>query len=90
MSDKETFIPGLGTVRECRHCGALIAGGPTSCIRCAEEGPPKRKPVFRIPQDLRENWELLIPLVLFILFMIAFFLAAPYIAANFAGWGNGL
>lgn len=37
----ETFIPGLGTVRECIGCGALIAGGPVRCIRCAKEGDPK-------------------------------------------------
>ena len=28
------------TVRECIDCGALIAGGPTRCIRCAKEGAP--------------------------------------------------
>ena len=35
----ETFISGLGTVRPCRVCGALVAGGPTACGRCvaAEE-----------------------------------------------------
>lgn len=32
----ETFISGLGTVRECRHCGALVAGGPTACTHCTK------------------------------------------------------
>lgn len=32
----ETFISGLGTVRECRHCAALIAGGPTACVHCTK------------------------------------------------------
>jgi len=38
----DTFVSGIGTVRECIDCGALIAGGPTRCIRCAETGAPKR------------------------------------------------
>ena len=37
----DTFVPEIGTVRECKDCGALIAGGPTRCIRCAKKGPPK-------------------------------------------------
>lgn len=42
MSDRpEAFIPGLGTVRECVGCGALVAGGPVRCIRCAKTGDPK-------------------------------------------------
>lgn len=37
----EGFIPELkATVRECVDCGALIAGGPTRCVRCAKEGAP--------------------------------------------------
>jgi len=39
---KETFINDLGDVRECLGCRALIAGGPTRCIRCAKEGDPKK------------------------------------------------
>lgn len=35
----DAFVPGLGTVRECRRCGCLIAGGPTACKRCAAEKP---------------------------------------------------
>jgi hypothetical protein len=46
----DTFVPGIGTVRECIDCGALIAGGPTRCIRCAKEGPPKE----RITRNLSE------------------------------------
>lgn len=33
----DTFLPGVGTVRDCLDCGALIAGGPTRCKRCADE-----------------------------------------------------
>lgn len=39
----DAFVPGIGTVRECIDCGALIAGGPTRCKRCAVEGAPKDK-----------------------------------------------
>ena len=31
----ESYIPGLGTVRECLDCGCLVPGGPTRCKRCA-------------------------------------------------------
>lgn len=35
--DSDTaFIPPFGTVRVCRGCGCLVAGGPTACRRCAE------------------------------------------------------
>lgn len=30
------YIPPFGTVRKCRGCGCLVAGGPTACGRCAE------------------------------------------------------
>ena len=33
----ETYIPGLGTVRECIGCSCLVPGGPTRCRRCANE-----------------------------------------------------
>ena len=32
------FAPPFGTIRQCRVCGCLVAGGPTSCARCAEAG----------------------------------------------------
>lgn len=32
------FAPPFGTIRQCRVCGCLVAGGPTACARCAEEG----------------------------------------------------
>lgn len=33
----ETFIPGIGTVRQCIDCGCLVGGGPTRCGRCAKD-----------------------------------------------------
>lgn len=32
------FAPPFGTIRQCRGCGCLVAGGPTACVRCAEAG----------------------------------------------------
>ena len=32
------FAPPFGTIRQCRVCGCLVAGGPTVCARCAEDG----------------------------------------------------
>lgn len=29
-------IPGIGTVRPCRCCGTLVAGGPTICMSCVD------------------------------------------------------
>lgn len=31
------FAPPFGTIRACRSCGCLVAGGPTACGRCAVE-----------------------------------------------------
>jgi len=33
------FAPPFGTIRVCRGCGCLVAGGPTACVRCAEAKP---------------------------------------------------
>jgi hypothetical protein len=30
------FAPPFGTIRVCRHCGCLVAGGPTACVHCVE------------------------------------------------------
>lgn len=36
--DKDTaFAMPFGTIRACRHCGCLTAGGPTACVRCVKE-----------------------------------------------------
>lgn len=38
-TDKNTaFAPPFGTIRQCRVCGCLVAGGPTACARCAKAG----------------------------------------------------
>ena len=39
MSDKTMFSVEFGTIRVCRKCGCLVAGGPTACGRCAEDEP---------------------------------------------------
>lgn len=33
----DTYIHGLGTIRACLDCSALVAGGPTRCGRCTRE-----------------------------------------------------
>jgi hypothetical protein len=38
MSGDTAFMPPFGTIRKCRVCGCLVAGGPTACVRCAEGG----------------------------------------------------
>jgi hypothetical protein len=40
-SPGQSYIEGFGTVRVCKDCGCLVAGGPTRCIRCVKEGPPR-------------------------------------------------
>ena len=38
-TDADTaFAPPFGTIRQCRVCGCLVAGGTTACARCAEAG----------------------------------------------------
>jgi len=34
----QAFAPPFGTIRQCRVCGCLVAGGTTACARCAEAG----------------------------------------------------
>ena len=36
VDDDTAFAPPFSTIRVCRHCGCLVAGGPTACNRCAE------------------------------------------------------
>jgi hypothetical protein len=55
----DAFVPGIGTVRECIDCGALIAGGPTRCIRCVKEGPPKEKGVRKIVRLFSKLWRMI-------------------------------
>lgn len=37
ISADTAFAPPFGTIRVCRGCGCLVAGGPTSCVRCFDE-----------------------------------------------------
>lgn len=45
-TDADTaFAPPFGTIRQCRVCGCLVAGGPTACARCRKgltDGKPWR------------------------------------------------
>jgi hypothetical protein len=34
--DDSAYAPPFGTIRVCRVCGCLVAGGPTKCVRCVE------------------------------------------------------
>jgi len=36
VSEDTAFAPPFSTIRVCRGCGCLVAGGPTACNRCAE------------------------------------------------------
>lgn len=36
----DAFWTPFGTVRACIDCGAIVAGGPTRCGRCAKEATP--------------------------------------------------
>jgi hypothetical protein len=43
------FAPPFGTIRACRVCGCLVAGGPTMCMRCTKAdgllaAPPAQPP----------------------------------------------
>lgn len=42
---------GFTTVRACRHCGVLIAGGPTACLSCAQVAEPKPEPCSTEPTE---------------------------------------
>jgi hypothetical protein len=37
--DDAAFAPPFGTIRVCRACGCLVAGGPTACVRCVAASP---------------------------------------------------
>lgn len=42
-TDPDTaFAPPFGTIRVCRACGCLVAGGPTACSRCVAVEGAKR------------------------------------------------
>ena len=38
IDENTAFAPPFGTIRQCRVCGCLVAGGPTACARCAKAG----------------------------------------------------
>ncbi len=64
VSDDTAFARPFGTIRACLDCGALVAGGPTRCARCARDvnreptgetliGPGARNPVVAMPDEKR-------------------------------------
>jgi len=42
--DDGAFAPPFGTIRVCRACGCLVAGGPTACGRCVAAETRKETP----------------------------------------------
>ena len=48
VSDDTAFAPPFGTIRKCRVCGCLVAGGPTCCVRCVKEEDKAK--VARVPK----------------------------------------
>ena len=43
-TDSDTaFASPFGTVRTCRGCGCLVAGGPTACTRCVDGEHPSKE-----------------------------------------------
>jgi hypothetical protein len=52
-------VPGFTTIRACRHCGVLIAGGPNACFACANDPrnaePPAEKPAPAVVDDPRSQ-----------------------------------
>lgn len=36
-SEDTAFAPPFGTIRQCKGCDSLVAGGPSNCLRCARE-----------------------------------------------------
>lgn len=64
-SDYDVWIDGIGTVRSCIDCQALVGGGPSRCTRCARMSslPPWKQSLLRAfgllprrkPQPAREE-----------------------------------
>jgi hypothetical protein len=56
----QSFLPGLGTIRECCDCKSLVAGGPTRCDRCArdvESGVSKEQSnIVKVTPKGTEEW----------------------------------
>lgn len=40
VGEDAAVAPPFGIIRVCRGCGCLVAGGPTACVRCAEDKAP--------------------------------------------------
>jgi hypothetical protein len=42
------FARPFGTVRQCTECGALVGGGPSRCVRCAQSQPTFEQLVAKV------------------------------------------
>jgi len=42
VGEDGAFAPPFGTIRVCIGCGCLVAGGPTRCVRCANDADVDR------------------------------------------------
>lgn len=51
VSDDTAFAPPFGTIRVCRVCGCLVAGGPSACVSCAQG--PRQPGLASEPKDHR-------------------------------------
>lgn len=40
VTEDTAYGPPFGTIRKCQSCCCLVAGGPTSCVRCGSAGAP--------------------------------------------------
>ncbi len=53
------FGPPFGTIRVCRVCDCLVAGGPTACVRCVNDEmarPSVDRPHEHEPEPPRTLW----------------------------------
>jgi len=61
---RQSYLAGLGTIRECIDCGCLVAGGPTRCKGCAflvDAAPVASCPGTEIPGGLMWSAEKVTP-----------------------------
>lgn len=48
IDETTAFAPPFGTIHQCDGCGALVGGGPSRCVRCANEPKPEALPINEV------------------------------------------